>query len=162
MGNAKTVLRRLLPRRAVRRFEEDWTPGAKNEADQRVEAPAIDRPFDSNMAESSMTEPSWREIFATIRAVINGDNKRSVLAPERRKAERAEVPPAARARPRSKAERNNLMVMVLLGCDVLLGMAIGLIGFFGLESDGIALVGAALATVGILLMLVFQLAGKER
>jgi hypothetical protein len=73
-----------------------------------------------------------------------------------------EAQPVARARPRSKAERNNLIVMALLGCDVLLGVTIGLIGFFGLESDGIALVGAALTTGGILLMLIFQLAGKER
>nr|WP_298685550.1 hypothetical protein [uncultured Dongia sp.] len=152
MGSSKTVFRRLLPRRAVRRFEEDWASSDKKDADQRLDVPAVDRP----------PEPTLREIFAAIRGVINGDDKRADPAPERRKSDRAEMPQAARGRPRSKAERNNLMVMVLLGCDVLLGIAIGLLGFFGLESDGLALAGAALATGGILLMLIFQLTGKER
>jgi hypothetical protein len=136
MGSSKTLFRRLLPRRAVREGDGDAT-----------------------------VMPSWRDIVASIRAIISEDN-RPLPADERATSESGavltDVPSPAPLRARTKAERNNRIVMILLGCDVLLGGAIGMIGFFGLESDGIALVGAAIATGGILLMLFFQLAGKER
>lgn len=61
-----------------------------------------------------------------------------------------------------KAGRANLMVMALLGLDVFFGAAIGLTGFYVLESNGIAFAGAFVATGGLVLMLIFQLFGRER
>ncbi len=61
-----------------------------------------------------------------------------------------------------RKRRNNLAVMVLLGFDVLLGAGIAVAGHVGLESDAIALAGAALATIGLILMLTYQLVGREK
>ncbi|WP_303977054.1 hypothetical protein [Dongia mobilis] len=64
--------------------------------------------------------------------------------------------------PLGKAQRNNFLVMALLALDVVLGATFGLVGYFGLQSDSIALTGAVMATVGVLLMLFYQLFGRER
>ena len=64
--------------------------------------------------------------------------------------------------PLGKAQRNNFLVMALLALDVVLGATFGLGGYFGLQSDSIALTGAVMATVGVLLMLFYQLFGRER
>ncbi len=61
-----------------------------------------------------------------------------------------------------RARNGNLLVMVLLGLDVLLGAGIAATGYFLLESPAIALMGAVMATVGLLLMVCFQLFGRER
>jgi hypothetical protein len=64
--------------------------------------------------------------------------------------------------PLGKTQRNNFLVMALLALDVVLGATFGLVGYFGLQSDTIALTGTAMATAGLLLMLLFQLFGRER
>ncbi len=64
--------------------------------------------------------------------------------------------------PLGKAQRNNFLVMALLALDVVLGATFGLVGYFVLQSDSIALTGAVMATVGVLLMLFYQLFGRER
>jgi hypothetical protein len=64
--------------------------------------------------------------------------------------------------PLGKAQRNNWLVMALLGLDVVLGATFGLVGHFGLESSSISLAGAAMATIGLLLMVCFQLFGREK
>lgn len=63
-------------------------------------------------------------------------------------------------RPRRRG--NSTAVMVLLGMDVLMGAGIGVAGHVGLESDAITLAGAALATIGLILMLAYQLVGREK
>ena len=63
---------------------------------------------------------------------------------------------------RLRKRRNNVAVMVLLGLDVLLGAGIAVAGYAELESDAITLAGAGLATIGVILMLVFQLVGREK
>ncbi|WP_374381093.1 hypothetical protein [Dongia sp.] len=62
----------------------------------------------------------------------------------------------------TKARQNNMLVMALLGLDVVLGTGFGTAGYFLLESPAIALAGAAFTTVGLILMLIFQLVGRER
>ncbi len=64
--------------------------------------------------------------------------------------------------PLGKAQRNNWLVMALLGLDVVLGATFGLVGHFGLESGSISLAGAAMATIGLVLMVCFQLFGREK
>lgn len=139
MGIEKTVLRRLMPRRTVRRFEEDWPPPE----DGRQAAPTESAP-------KGAQRPGWQDFPARIRAVIQGGWQRGQSGAGRRKTAR------------SKADQANLTVMLLMTIDILLGAAIGCMGFFVLGNDGIALIGAVLATGGIILMLFFQLLGKER
>lgn len=74
----------------------------------------------------------------------------------------AEVISGQNAAGASKARQNNMLVMALFGLDVVLGAAFGAAGFFLLDSIAIALAGAAFMTVGLVLMLVFQLVGRER
>jgi hypothetical protein len=168
MGSSKTVFHRLMPRRAVRRAEESSVPGTKpgteTEAAQHLNMPVADHQSEPDRPKPSVAERTWREIFATVIAIIREDARppghpASAKTAAEMQASRTE--PVIR-RPRSKAERGNLLVMIILGCDTLFGVAIGLIGFFGLENDGVALLGATLATGGILLMLFFQLVGRER
>ncbi|WP_374313703.1 hypothetical protein [Dongia sp.] len=64
--------------------------------------------------------------------------------------------------PLGKAQRNNWLVMALLGLDVVLGATFGLVGHFGLESSSISLAGAVMATIGLVLMVCFQLFGREK
>ena len=61
-----------------------------------------------------------------------------------------------------RKRRNNTAVMVLLGFDVLVGAAIGFVGYRELESDAVALAGTVLATIGLVLMLAYQLFGREK
>jgi len=72
------------------------------------------------------------------------------------------APAMAAAGDRLRKRRNNVAVMVLLGLDVLLGAGIAVAGYAELESDAITLAGAGLATIGVILMLVFQLVGREK
>lgn len=77
------------------------------------------------------------------------------------------VPAAAPAAVPLSAEklrkrRNNTAVMVLLGFDVLVGAAIGFVGYHELGSDAVAFAGMVLATIGLALMLVYQLVGREK
>lgn len=51
--------------------------------------------------------------------------------------------------------------MAVLGVDVISGTTIAIAGHL-LENDAIALGGAGLATLGLILMLVYQLLGRER
>lgn len=61
-----------------------------------------------------------------------------------------------------RKKRNNTAVMVLLGFDVLVGAGIGYVGYHELESDAVALAGTVLATLGLALMLAYQLFGREK
>jgi hypothetical protein len=61
-----------------------------------------------------------------------------------------------------RKHRNNVAVMVLLGFDVLVGGGIGYVGFALLESQAITLAGTILATIGLILMLIYQLVGREK
>jgi hypothetical protein len=122
-------------------------------------------------------QPRLRDILRTINRVITGDKaplpEKAIQAGEPIQA--GEAVPAARQKapgitpivaklttPMSKPQRNNFLVMALLALDVVLGATFGLVGYFGLQSDSIALMGAAMATIGLLLMLLFQLFGRER
>lgn len=60
-----------------------------------------------------------------------------------------------------RKRRNNFLVMAVLGVDVISGTTIAIAGHL-LENDAIALGGAGLATLGLILMLVYQLLGRER
>ncbi|MDY0872089.1 hypothetical protein [Dongia rigui] len=75
--------------------------------------------------------------------------------------ESTQLPPPVDA-DKLRKRRNNIAVMVLLGVDVLVGAGIAAAGVVALQSDAIAVAGAALATIGLLLMLVYQLVGRER
>jgi hypothetical protein len=70
--------------------------------------------------------------------------------------------PTAADAEKLRKHRNNVAVMVLLGVDVLVGAGIGYAGHALLESDAITFAGAILATVGLLLMVVYQLVGREK
>ena len=75
----------------------------------------------------------------------------------------AASPPAAPESVETRRKRrNNVAVMVLLGFDVLVGAGISYVGFSLLESQTITLAGAILATIGLALMLAYQLVGREK
>ncbi|WP_374652413.1 hypothetical protein [Dongia sp.] len=64
--------------------------------------------------------------------------------------------------PMGKAQRNNMLVIALLGLDIVLGTTFGVAGYIALESDGIALAGAAMATIGLLTLAAFLAFGREK
>ena len=126
-------------------------------------------------------QPRLRDIMRSINRVITGDKaplpEKTVQTDKAGQADdampagspetRLKIPPitpivAKLTTPMSKPQRNNFLVMALLALDVVLGATFGLVGYFGLQSDSIALTGAAMATIGLLLMLLFQLFGRER
>lgn len=147
MGIEKTVFRRLMPRRAVRRLGEDQPLAGDGKEAAPPESLAEAGP-------AGAKEPGLRDILGSIRAIIHGE------APGNQTP--GNQTGAAPHPPMSKAQQSNLIVMLLMTIDVLLGTAIGVVGFFVLGNDGVALAGAVLATGGIFLMLFFQLLGKER
>ena len=52
--------------------------------------------------------------------------------------------------------------MAVLGFDVIFGAAIAMAGHLLLENDAVTLAGAGFATLGVILMLLYQLVGRER
>src|SRR5687767_3223853 len=115
MGSSKTVFRRLIPHRAAPRVEENWAPGTKpgteTEAAQHLDMPVADHQSESDRPKLSAAERTWREIFATVIAIIREDARppghpASAKTAAEMQASRTE--PVIR-RPRSKAERGNLL-----------------------------------------------------
>ena len=69
-----------------------------------------------------------------------------------------EMPVSQQKVPRNKAFKP---IMALMGLNILLGLGIALAGHLLLESDGMALVGAGLATLAAIVMLSYQLWGDK-
>ncbi|MBK8159749.1 MAG: hypothetical protein IPK59_13620 [Rhodospirillaceae bacterium] len=114
-------------------------------------------------------QPGLRDILRAINRVIAGDkpppsvNATPAASPETPQKIPGITPIVAKlTTPLGKPQRNNFLVMALLALDVVLGATFGLVGYFGLQSDSIALTGAAMSTIGLLLMLLYQLFGRER
>jgi hypothetical protein len=72
-----------------------------------------------------------------------------------------ETPDPAALPPETPRKKTPYTLMGLMGLNILLGMGVALAGHLLLESDGIALAGAALATLGALVMLFFLLWGNK-
>lgn len=66
--------------------------------------------------------------------------------------------PATKAPPTKAA----YAVMALMGLNILLGLGTAAAGHWLLESDGIAVAGAALATIAAILMLSYLIWGAKR
>lgn len=62
--------------------------------------------------------------------------------------------------PRRGDERRPI-VTILLAVDTVLGLAIAATGYFLLENDAVALVGAGLATLGVSMLLFYQITGQR-
>ena len=111
-------------------------------------------------------QPALREVLGAINRIVREGGTARAGAP----AAAPHEPPAPQkipivaklTIPLGEAQRDNLLVMSLLGLDVVLGATFGLIGYFGLESASIAMAGAVVVLVGIVAMALYQRFGRER
>jgi hypothetical protein len=169
MGKEKSFLRQWLASESIA-SESIASDSIAGDAAASTSAPVAGETSDeAGAAADKPGQPTLREVLGAINRIVREDGTARAGAGAGAGASTREQSTPQKTKivaklttPLGKAQRDNLLVMSLLGLDVILGATFGLIGYFGLESDSIAMAGAVVVLIGIVAMALYQRFGRER